>query len=366
MRPTRLRASCLRVGALLVCLLPLGCGDAPTSVELVLTTNPDLCRPEEVLAAVATVAVVVDAPGGLVGVTAPGPLSGGGTAVDFDGDGELEVVFTAPPLTGPTLPILEVGLRHNAGRELAYRVLGFPAGATVEPANAVAFGGVSATCAPGEVQRVGTPFNLRAVARPPQVVLVLPPDGAADVPVSLRSVTIMFSTTLAPDGVAGAIHLLDSDGVPVAATASVATLTYAVEAGLTEQRSLVTLELDQGIAPPLGPDPATFTVAVDATVVSTAGRSFDQDPATAVADGFTSHFQVRGEVGGGQPCDLCPTGYGCDEAGTGCLPLLDCSGGCGPGFVCAAAADLCVEDCRLYGLCAAAGAQCEAETGLCR
>ena len=181
--------------ALPLCLVTfLACSDAATSVDLVLTTNPDLCSTAEILAQVATVVVVVDAPGGLAGVTAAGPLAGGGTAVDFDGDGELEVVFTAPPLDGSALPILEVGLRHNADRELAYRVLGYPADAALEPANAIALGGVTASCAAGESRKVGTPFNLRAVARPPKVILVLPPDGATNVPFNLKAVTVMLTS----------------------------------------------------------------------------------------------------------------------------------------------------------------------------
>src|SRR5512139_1903007 len=102
-RPKLLRLARALPAVVAPCLaVCLACSEATTSVNLVLTTNPDLCSPAEVLAQVATVEVVVDAPGGLEGVTAPGPQPGGGTAVDFDGDGALEVVFTAPPLEGAT------------------------------------------------------------------------------------------------------------------------------------------------------------------------------------------------------------------------------------------------------------------------
>jgi hypothetical protein len=351
--------------ALPLCLLTcLACSDAPTSVNLVLTTNPDLCSADELLAQVATVVVVVDAPGGLAGVAAPGPY-GGGTAVDFDGDGELEVLFEAP-LRGPPLPILEVGLRHNADRELAYRVLGYAAGAALEPGNAVALGGVTATCAAGETRKVGMPFNLLAVARPPKVTLVLPPDGATNVPPNLRAVTVMFSTTITAESLAGAISLRGPDGAERAITTSLDTLTYTGEGGIGERRSLLTVELTDPIEPP-GPEADTFTVVVSAGIASTTGRAFDQDPATAAADGFTSQFHVGAGIGGGgHPCDACLTGYLCNDDETGCIPALDCVGGCGSGFVCAPDVGACVEDCRLYGACAAPGATCDAATGLCR
>ena len=356
--------------ALPLCLLAcLACSETTTSVDLVLTTNPDLCSTAEVLAEVTTVVVVVDAPGGLHGVTAAGPLAGGGTAVDFDGDGELEVVFTAPPLDGSALPILEVGLKHNADRELAYRVLGYPTGVALEPANAVALGGVTAACAVGETRSVGTPFNLRAVARPPKVILVLPPDDAQNVPPNLTAITVMFSTTVQPESLDGAVRLVGPDGVDRAITLSADTLTYAGEGGVDEKRSLVTIAPVDPIMP-VGPGAEQYAVIVGAGITSTTGRAFDQDPTTPAVDGFSSHFTVGSGVGGGgHPCDACcdtcVPAYLCNDTETGCVPALDCQAGCGSGFVCAPAGGACVEDCRLYGACAAPGATCDLATGLC-
>ncbi|MBI5478215.1 MAG: hypothetical protein HY906_05125 [Deltaproteobacteria bacterium] len=364
-RPMTRRLARLPLLCLVVCSAPwLACSDATTSVNLVLTTNPDLCSAAEVLDQVATVVVVVDAPGGLQGVSVPGPTRGGGTAVDFDGDGELEVLFQAP-LQGPALPILEVGLSHNADRELSYRVLGFPAGVATEPENAIALGGVQASCPAGEVRKVGTPFNLRAVARPPKVILVLPPDGATEVPPNLRSVTVVFSTTVTAASLAGAVRLVGPDGADRAITSALDTLTYAGEGGIDEQRSLLTVDLVDAIEP-AGPGADTFTVVVGPGISSTTGRAFDQDPATAAADGFTSHFQIGSGVGGGgHPCDSCSSGYLCNDDETGCVPALDCARGCEAGFVCDPGSAQCLEDCRLYGACAAPGLTCEAQTGLC-
>ncbi|HEY3356458.1 MAG TPA: hypothetical protein VGQ83_24620 [Polyangia bacterium] len=347
------------LGRLAPLLLPVlaGCAAPTTAVQLVLTTTPDLCTPADLLAQVATVAVVVAAPGGLAGVTAPGPTEGGGTAADLDGDGVLEVLFQAPPLGGPELPILELGLAHNAGRELTFRVLGFPAGADLDPARAVAIGGVTATVAPGEVRRVGTPFNLRAAARPPKVVLALPPDGAADVPQNLRAVTVMLSTVVDAASAAAATRVLAPDGHALTLTTALDTLSYASAGGAAEQRSLLTLTLAEGLTLP-----GQYTIAVGPGIVSALGRRFDQDPATLAEDGFTSRFTAALTVGGGgHPCEMCTAGYECDAAETGCVPLLDCAAACAPAYVCDPAAAVCVEDCRTYGAC-----DCDPQTGLCR
>jgi hypothetical protein len=354
--------------AVLAILAGLGaCATTPTAtVQLVLSTDPTLDAPGDLLAEVATVAVVVDAPGGLAGIDHAGALPGGGVAVDLDGDGDLEVVFELPTLTGPELPILEIGLAHNAGRELSFQVLGFaaddPAGSPPDPTRAVALGGVTAVVADGETRQVGTPFNLRAAARPPKVVLALPPDGATGVPIRLGSATVMFSTTVDAASAAAHARLVAPDGTTVPTTATLDTLTYAGAGGVTEKRSLLTLALADVID-----QQGDYVVTVDPGVVSTLGRRFDQDPTTAAEDGFTSRFQVGAGVGGGtHPCDACGVGYVCNASETACEPVLDCQAGCGPAFVCDAAQSLCVEDCRVYGACAAAGASCDPATGLCR
>jgi hypothetical protein len=342
-------------------LVLAACAPTPTAtVQLVLSTTPDLCRTEDLLAQVATVTVVVSALGGLAGVSAPGPTAGGGTAVDFDGDGVLEVVFQTP-LAGPELPILELGLPHNAGRDLTFRVLGFGAGVAPAPQSAVAVGGVSARVAAGEVRKVGTPFNLLAAARPPRVVLCLPPDGTPAVPLNLAAITLMFSTTVDEATAVAAARVVAPDGQTLPTVATLETLSYAAAGGTTERRSLLTLALAGALT-----EPGDYVIEVAPGVVSTAGRRFDQDPSTPAEDGFVSRFQIGSGVGGGgHPCELCTTGYVCNDTGTGCLPVLDCAAGCGAGFVCDPAPGFCVEDCRGYGACVDPAATCDAATGRC-
>ena len=175
----------------------------------------------------------------------------------------------------------------------------------------------------------------------------------------------MFSTTVEPASLAGAVRLVGPDGLDRAVALSSDTLTYAGEGGVDEKRTLVTLTPVDPIEP-VGPGADDYAVVVGAGVTSTTGRAFDQDPTTPAVDSFTSHFTVGSGIGGGgHPCDACIAGYLCNDTETGCIPALDCQLGCGSGFVCAPLAGVCVEDCRIYGACAAPGATCAATTGLC-
>jgi len=170
-----------------------------------------------------------------------------------------------------------------------------------------------------------------------------------------------------PECLAGTVRLAGPDGLDRAISTSLETLTYAGEGGVDERRSLLTIDITDGLDVPLGPEPETYTITVGAGLVSAAGRPFDQDPTTAAVDVFVSRFHVLGAVGGGtHPCDACLAPYLCNDDETGCVPALDCAGGCQPGFVCEQASHVCVEDCRLYGVCAGAGATCDAQTGLCQ
>ena len=168
------------------------------------------------------------------------------------------------------------------------------------------------------------------------------------------------------DALADAVRLAGPAGER-AITTTLETLTYAGEGGVDEHRSLITIGIPGGLDVPLGPEPETYAVTIDATLVSTTGRPFDQDPTTAALDSFVSRFQVAGSVGGGgHPCDACTAGYLCNDDETGCIPALDCASGCQAGFVCDAPTGQCLEDCRLYGACAAPGAACDRTTGRCQ
>ena len=333
-----------------------GNGDAATAVQLVLTPDADSSSPAEMLAEIARLEVIVDAPGGLGGVDAEGPLPGEGTALDWDDDGQLEVRFAGPPL-GDALPVLEIGLSANADRDLRFRVLGYPQSAT----RVVGAGGAEARVAPGEVRRVGVPFSLAPWARPPRVLLVLPAQGVK-APAVLAEVNAVLSTTVRPESLPGNVRLLDPLGRSLRIAPSVETLVVSDSTFGQQERSLLVI----AFAEPLLHE-GDYRVEIGPGLQSSAGRAFDQDAGTAGEQGFSSSFYYKGaEAGGGEPCEQCPPGYGCRPSGVGCAPLLSCSGLCPGGQVCDAGQQQCVEDCRVSGFCLHTARTCDPASGLCR
>jgi hypothetical protein len=329
---------------LLLGLASGGC-NSPEAIQIVLTPDPALTPLETLLARLDSVQVAVDAEGGLAGVHQAGARADGSTAVDLDGDGELEVLFSAP-VGADELPILEIGLSENAGRELDFQVYGFESASSGDPAEAVALGGVRASCPPGEQVKVGAPFNLRSWARPPQVVLVLPSDGGHAS--ELLSVTVLLSTTVDPDSAVEQSRVLDPDENEVPAVVTVED----AYVGQDEARSVLTIAFEEI------PDEGLHRVQVGPGIVSTAGERFDQDLTTEAEDAFESSFSHNEAYWGSEPCE-------CDETNTGCVPVLDCSDGCWEGFTCDPEQGYCVEDCRLYEACVEPGFRCDEATGLC-
>ncbi len=347
----------------LLLMLTPACAEEPTAgIQLVLTPDPALGSIEEVLSQVETIQVVVDAEGGLKGVEGPGLLEGGGTAEDWDDDGVLEVRFETTALNTERLPILEIGLTDNSGKELSFIILGFPPGGDLEREQAAAAGAVSASCPAGESHKVGIPFNLKASHRPPRVVLVLPPDGTSEPLFDLGSVAVVLSTTVDEKSAAEHFKVITSGGDIVATTLKEETLIASAGGDAHERRSLLTLTIEDMLKP------GRYTVEVDPGMMSTAGRRFDQDHSTPEEEGFVSHFTMENEgiIGGGEPCESCPVGFGCEEGRRGCVPLMGCGGGCQTGFICHQGQDLCVEDCRVLGVCADPTIPCDPGSGLCQ
>lgn len=339
-----------------------GCGDdsPKTAAQLVLTTDPEVCSRADLLAQVAALQVIVDADqGGLQGVDRPGAREGGGTAVDWDGDGKLEVIFKLDYASLPDgeLPVLEIGLEGNTDRKLEFRVLGFRTSADSKPDQAVAMGGVSASCPQGDLCQIGIPFNLRSSARPPRVVVVLPADGAV-VPTNLVAVSVMFSTLVEEKTLQGNVSIVDPDGSPVAATLSLESLVYPAVMNVQESRSLLQIQNEPFIKD------GQYEIRVSPGIESTTGLPFDQDPSTPAADPFVSRFRFEALSGGGG-CVECPEGFECDDKLGGCVPMKRCDAGCIKGFVCEPTSGLCVEDCRPYGVCASPTSRCEMASGLC-
>jgi hypothetical protein len=324
----------------------------------VLAPDSETSSEAELLKWVSRLQVVVDAEGGLSGLGEPGRLDGGGAASDWDGDGELEVVFDPLSLTGETLPVLEIGLEDNAGRPLRYRAYGYGEDAPVKPEQAAAIGGASATCPAGEVRKVGVPFNLRSWVLPPRVVLALPADGAV-VPAALVSVTLIFSATIDEATLTGNVTIDGPDGSALQLAPRLETMLKPAAGAVPEQRSLLRVDF----TPPLQSS-GTYELRVGTGLKSTAGRGFDQDPTTPEAEPFTTRFGVQEGSWGGK-CVWCPEGYVCHDTLNGCVPKQTCDAGCAAGSVCDPAVGWCVEDCRPFKTCPSPSMSCEEKSGLC-
>ena len=342
----------------LALLLPCGgCHEPGTAVQLVLAPDSETASEAELLRWISRLQVVVDAAGGLSGLGEPGRLDGG-TASDWDDDGELEAVFDPVALAGEALPVLEIGLEHNADRLLQYRAYGYGADAPVVPDQAAAMGGASASCPAGEVRKVGVPFNLRSWVLPPRVVLALPADGTV-VPAALVSVTLIFSATIDEASVTENVGIKGPDGNPVKLAPQLETMLKPGAGAVPERRSLLRIDFT-----PTAQSNGAYELRVETGLKSTAGRGFDQDPTTPAAEPFTTHFRVEEGSWGGK-CVWCPEGYVCHDTLNGCVPELECVGGCAAGSVCDPASGWCVEDCRAFKTCPSPSMTCDEKTGLC-
>jgi len=349
-----------RALALALVFAAAGCHDGPrASVRLVLTPSADLSSSEEIATAVKGLWVVVDSADGLKGVTTAGPTSGGGEAKDVDGDGKLEVLFPGPETAAsdagaPTLPLLQIDLYANVDRDLSFRVYGMAQAGETDLTRAIAFGGSAKRCAVGEVCSVGTPFNLKAAARPVQVIMIAPADGTRDVAQNVVAVYAVLSTTVDTATVVGAsARVIGPDGQTASLSVDRSEVTFS-EAGETARRTILTFVLPRPL--PAG----AYTIVVGPGIVSTAGRRFDQDPTTPVEDGFESHF-----TSGTDNSFDCEPGYFLDAELGGCVPERKCSAECIEGFVCDLTAAACIEDCRCFGACDLDTKTCNQSTGLC-
>ncbi|MBN2358497.1 MAG: hypothetical protein JXR83_03530 [Deltaproteobacteria bacterium] len=334
-------------------LLGAACPLFPTALQLVLTPNPELNAVGDLLGQVERVQVIVEAPaaGGWQDLSGE---DGDGERADWDGDGENEVSFVSPAIAGSALPVLEIGVGRYAGQALELRVYGLPKEAAADPDQAVALGGASATCASGQVQRVAVPFNLKAAARPPRVAEVFPFAGATNIPYNLYAVTVVFSTALDHQTVPGAILLSDSQASPVAFHAELRDIDLAIGDAAAEPRTVAELILDQVL------DFSYADLRVEPGPVSRAGLGFDQVPEEPGAQPFLSRFGIAAELQGG-----CPEGYRFDPQNAACVAEMGCASSCTAGYVCDAEAQRCVEDCRLYRVCADPQLSCSDESGLC-
>ena len=203
------RASCPRVGgrrglpAIGSLLLALGCAaeSGDTALDLELNPDPNVNTPEQLVAALETIVLVLDSPDGLY---PPGSERVVGDVqiknVDTDAAPEVVVLVPVPPGRLPWIRVSRGGLPDEP---LTIRVTGLAAGGSTR---AIASGSVEGILfEEGEIVPVSIPFDLGPEVRAPRVEEVLPPDEAEAAGCVVGEVTIVFAepmdeTTVTADG----------------------------------------------------------------------------------------------------------------------------------------------------------------------
>jgi hypothetical protein len=373
-----MRASlCLPVVLLAACASP-----DPTALRLRLVHDPELQSEKQILAAVETLELVLDASGGFTGVSSPGQRVGELVATNSDDDAPLELVLGQSLRGRAALPLLRLLPGSNANRSFQITARGTAGG------QLAAFGGLSAVrFAPGQALDVLVPFNLRAGFLPPRVLFTLPHDGETKAPATLSQIYLEFSKLVTHESAKAGLKLVyqgKGGDQPVPGGWTLGTNQLA-DLGLPAERTTATFQTGDGCAL----SPGTYRLEASAAIVDARGAALDQRADNDVADGYVGRFTIPGapeaapcakpasKCVGDEDCNdkaadagtqqwVCDKGSGkCVLASASC-PALPCP----KGYVCQPAAapgagSKCVQDCRVLGTCPGVQDYCEASSGLC-
>ena len=356
--------------ALLAVLGLVSCARDETGLVVRLVPNPEVNTTAQLRAVVDRLDVVLAAEGGFESLDAEeGDSLGPYLVTDFDGDGVLDLVLSRPGSVALEPFALTPGRQGD-------RTLRVTARGLDSTGSLVALGGGAGAFRAGEQTAVELPFNIVPDRRPLRVVAVMPPDGARDLEPLLDGISVELGGFVLAAALEGHLHIVDEDFDERLEPALV--LSY-LETGMGRVTTVRVFEC------PL--PPGSYTLVVGTGVCTRTGQCLDQHPGIDGAQPFEARFSVRGLpepascatavelVGGLCPEEPCPEGWACEDGvcvsggrgvpegvtgGPGCdeqlcaPPLLVCDG------------ELCVADCRLYGVCLDPGQVCELETGLCR
>lgn len=341
-----------RVALPLFVLATMGCA-GPVGVDLLFAPDPNLNRSEDVLAAIDSIVLIVDAEEALY---APGEERSDGNVQiqNADSDPGLELVVTVPVVDA--LPRVRLEQGNLPDRPLDLRLLGVPAEAGA-PASVT--GRVQGVRLTRPIEEIAVPFNLRPEALPPRVTEVLPTDGSSIPGCSISKLYVMFSRPVDPSTVADSIRV--SPGRVVG--------TRLDPSGLTAELTIAELESDGVLS---------YRVEVDATLRGLDGQDLDQVPAEDGAQSYRGDFELgcgRAPMAPDPVCDpdsLSPD-QGCTYLRLACVEGFCVPAGCDEvtceaGNVCDTANGRCVLDCRPWdddGICPEERPVCSPELGVC-
>lgn len=364
---------------LLLSLLGQGCEGEETSLQIRFLADPTLNTEQQILAMVDTLDLILDAPGGFVGVAATGQSFGVLDAWDVDNDKVAELMLRRSLGGAGELPLFRLLPGSNMDRGFKITARGW------RGKEIAAIGGVaSSRFEAGAHKDLDVPFNLRAAFRPPRVVIALPHDGQT-VPSALSQVYVEFSKRVQVQE--NQLRLVyESSGHDISVPGAWQMEQNTVrELGMSEVRSVATLTVSGSCSL----NPGTFRIEASTQITDETGAHLDQDAASTGDDAFVSRFTIPGQPTG-QPCgsspETCREDKDCLAGGTTstgqwftcliepgqiegkCVPATtDCSDlKCGQGYVCT---DIngtaeCVQDCRAFGC--DPSTFCDQQTGLCQ
>jgi len=289
---------------------------------------------------------------------------------DVDQDGELELRAKVDLAEMGHLPLIRVEQGGLPDVPLEVRIDGI--GPQDKVNTRLAAGGVQGiNFAPGDVEAVTVPFNLRAAFRPPRVTQIFPEEGSTLRPEFVSNALVIFSKPMFRDSLltAGVIGVLRVEGSQETALKPGELVVGELYAGGPTR---VEFRFDSTLAE------GEYRVRVSQGALDTSGRALDQVPLQPGNQPFSSHFTITGPVAMaacsphceatwcGNGGAACPVGLSCDTASKSCLPPA-CPTACPTVMVCDPKLTACVDDCRVhgtYGGCPA-GSDCSAATGLC-
>lgn len=363
----------LATGALTFSLLTLtlaGCADPERRLVVELVPNPEVNTSEQVAAVINSLDVVLDAEGGFEALDASeGDTWGVYEVTDFDSDGLLELVLTRPG--DDALDSFALTPGHQGARMLRITALGVDIGQTL-----AALGATNTAFSDELTTSCQVPFNLLPERRPLRVISMIPPTGSQDLEPPIEGLTIQLGGEVLDTALEGRVHLravsVDLELEPGLAVSYVQ----------TGMGRLTNLRFQDCI---LGP--GEYTIVVDTEVCTTSGQCLDQHLSMDGVQPFEGVIHVRGEpeppdcavvgvLSQTCPAEECPEGFVCEDGA--CVEATDVETGgnppsaseeCDPQlctpplYVCDG--EVCVPDCRVYGLCTDLTMVCDQRTGLC-
>jgi len=328
---------CLSLGA-------LACGDA-TSLDLLLTPDPNVTNSDELAKELGSVTVVIDSSKGLYPNGPPSPVNGIELR-DEDNDGQLEVIALVDTMHLDRLPLIRLERGTLPDESIELRI----SGKDRQGNRIFAAGGLKgAKFVADKITDMVVPFNIKLRYRAPVVTQTIPFSGSTHAPGSTSSIFAIFSKKMNVDSVRKAITLVrveDKKEIPVPAEF----IRVQYIANNDESPTSAEYRLKEAL------DGGRYRLRISTNAVDSAGLALDQVPLENGSQPFSGQFEIDGTAMATTPAmascaqggDQCSSGTTCDKNAQKCEAAA-CPDKCPAATVCSLAWNICVPDCRVFG-----------------